>query len=70
MTARIQPIADINQRANQALIGELGVVDTIRFLNQFRAGRGDYTIDRTALFEEMTAKDIIAEIKSRRTEGA
>jgi hypothetical protein len=41
MTVRIQPIAGINQRAHQALIGELGVVDTIRFLNQFRAGSGD-----------------------------
>jgi hypothetical protein len=69
MTVRIQPIADINLRANQALIGELGVVDTIRFLNQFRAGSGDYTVERESLFRDMTAIEIIAEIKSRRTEG-
>ena len=67
MTVRIQPIADINQRANQALIGELGVVDTIRFLNQFRAGSAYYTVERESLFRDMTAKEIIAEIKSRRT---
>jgi hypothetical protein len=67
MTVRIQSIADINLRANQALIGELGVVDTIRFLNQFRAGSGDYSVERESLFRDMTAKEIIAEIKSRRT---
>ena len=70
MTVRIQPIADINQRANQALIGELGVVDTIHFLNQFRAGNRDYTVERDSLFRDMTAEEIIAEIKSRRTGGA
>ena len=69
MTVRIQPIADINQRANQALLGELGVADTIRLINQFRAGSGDYTVERESLFQDMTAKEIIAEIKSRRTEG-
>jgi hypothetical protein len=69
MTVRINPISEINQRANDVLIGELGVVDTIRFLNQFRAGSGDYTSEREYLFQDMTAKDIIAEIKSRRTEG-
>lgn len=69
MTVRINPIAEINQRANQALIGALGVVDTIRFLNQFRAGSGDYTAERECLFQDMTAKDIIAEIKSRRSQS-
>ncbi|WP_295590173.1 hypothetical protein, partial [uncultured Lamprocystis sp.] len=63
MTVRIQPIADINLRANQALIGELGVVETIRFLNQVRAGSGDYTVERESLFRDMTAREIIAEIK-------
>lgn len=70
MTARIEPISEINHRANQALIGALGVVDTIRFLNQFRAGSGNYTLERESLFQDMTAKEIIAEIKSRRTGGA
>lgn len=70
MTVRIEPISEINHRANQALIGALGVVDTIRFLNQFRAGSGNYTLERESLFQDLTAKEIIAEIKSRRTGGA
>ncbi|AUB79687.1 hypothetical protein [Candidatus Thiodictyon syntrophicum] len=67
MTACIHPIAEINQRAKDALIREVGVIDTIRFLNQFRAGSGDYTAERASLFRDMTASEIIAEIKSRRT---
>jgi hypothetical protein len=70
MMARIQPISEIDRRAKDALIREVGVVDTIRFLNQFRAGNGDYTAERESLFKGMTAKEIIAQIKSRRSEGA
>jgi hypothetical protein len=69
MTVRISPISEINQRANDTLIGELGLVDTIRFLSQFRAGSGDYAAERDHMFQNMTANDIIAQIKSRRTEG-
>ncbi len=47
-----------------------GIVDTIRFLNQFRAGHGDYTAERERLFQGMSAKDIISEIKARRKTGA
>ena len=39
MSVRIQPIAALTHRATHALIQELGVVDAIRFLNQFRAGQ-------------------------------
>jgi hypothetical protein len=70
MTARIEPISEINHLANQALIGALGVFDAIRSLHQFRAGSGDYALERESLFQDMTAKEIIAEIKSRRTGGA
>jgi len=36
MTVRIHPIFEVNRRAKGALIREVGVVDTLRFLNQFR----------------------------------
>jgi hypothetical protein len=59
MTVRIQPIADINLRANLALIGKLGVVATIRFLHQFCAGSGDDTVERESQFQDITAAEII-----------
>lgn len=68
MTTRIHPISEINQRAKEVLVKEIGVVDTVRFLNQFRVGNGNYTAERDSLFKEMTARQIIAEIKARRTQ--
>ena len=60
MSAQLQPIAQVTQRATDVLIKELGVVDTIRFLNQFRAGSGNYTAERTELFQGLSVKDIAA----------
>ncbi len=70
MTTHLQPISEVTQRATNALIREIGVVDTIRFLNQFRAGAGNYTIERDQLFKGMSVKDIIREIKGQRKAGA
>jgi len=67
---KLQPIADVTLRATNALIKEIGVVDTIRFLNQFRAGTGNYTIERQRLFEGMSVKDITDEIKAQRKKKA
>ena len=46
MTVHIEPIARLSDRARRALIEELGVIDTMRFLHQFRAGGGNYTAER------------------------
>ena len=66
MSVQIQPLKEITSRAQNALIRELGVVDTLRFLSQFRAGSGDYTTEREELFKAESVKSIVAEIKSRR----
>ena len=66
MSAQIQPISELTYRATNALIKEFGVVDTIRFLNQFRAGSGNYTMEREQLFRGMSVKDIVKEIKAQR----
>ncbi|HSR53215.1 MAG TPA: hypothetical protein VLV83_20515 [Acidobacteriota bacterium] len=69
MTAQIQTISVVNQRATDALIREIGIVNTIRFLNQYRAGSGDYTAERDQLFQGMSVKDIIDDIKTQREGG-
>ena len=66
MNAHLEPIAQVTQRATDALVKELGVVDTIRFLGQFRTGSGDYTVQREKLFREMSVTDITHEIRARR----
>jgi hypothetical protein len=57
---------DINIKAIALLNSKLGTVDTIRFLNQFTTGFGDYTEERKAIFDAMSLDDIVAEIKARR----
>lgn len=70
MSVYIQPLAEITSRARNALIQELGVVDTLRFLNQFRAGSGDYTTEREQLFKDESVKSIAAGIKAQRNADA
>lgn len=70
MSVHIQPLAEITGRARNALIQELGVVDTLRFLNQFRAGSGDYTTEREQLFKGESVKSVVASIKAQRNGDA
>ncbi len=42
-----------------ALIREVGVTDTARFLHQFGAGYGDYTAERAALFGHLSLDEVI-----------
>jgi len=47
------------------LMKEIGVVNTVRFLNQFTMGYGDYTAERDALFADLTLDDVLAAMKQR-----
>ncbi len=66
MTVHIEPIAQLTDRARHALIERLGVIDTMRFMHQFRAGAGNYTTEREQLFKDQSVKSILAGIKARR----
>ena len=65
MNAVIQPLSEVNQRAKNILIQELGAVDAMRFLNQFQVGNGDYTAERGQLFKDDTVKTIVAGIRAQ-----
>lgn len=66
MTVDVKPLAEITHDALRVLYKEIGVVDTVRFINQFTVGYGDYTEERERLFGDLTLADIIAGIKDRR----
>lgn len=66
MSQHIQPLSALTGRATQALIQELGVIDTLRFLHQFRTGSGNYTLDRQQLLAGETVESIVSAIKARR----
>lgn len=44
----------------------MGVVDTIRFLNQFSVGRGDYTKERENWLGDISLDDAISQIKAEK----
>jgi hypothetical protein len=69
MSAVIRPIADVDRRAREILIRELGIVDALRFLGQFQTGSGDYTAERGKWLDELSLEDVVSEIKGRRRKG-
>ena len=68
MTVQTRPLADVTRRAIEVLTRELGAADTLRFVNQFTTGLGDYTAEREHLFGEATLEQIIGAIQSRASE--
>ncbi|RMF02741.1 MAG: hypothetical protein D6768_07525 [Chloroflexi bacterium] len=67
MVTQTKPLAEITQEAIKVLFQTLGVVNTIRFINQFTTGYGNYTEERDALFGDKTLDDIISEIRLDRS---
>lgn len=49
-------------------IAETFPIPTVRFLNQFTVGYGNYTEERNQLFEDLTLDGIITEIRRGRAQ--
>ena len=63
MNVEMKPMALVNENATKALVQEIGAVDTIRFINQFSTGHGNYTEERRAMVDSMTLEDILSGIE-------
>jgi len=59
-------IAEVNRRAEAILMQQLGVADTLRFLNQFSCGVGDYTVERHEWLDAFSLDDVIQDIETNR----
>ena len=70
MTTETKSVAEVTSRAIELLARELGAADTLRFVNQFTNGYGDYTAERDTLFGEMSLDDIVSQIKGSASENA
>ena len=66
MIVEARPLVDITQEAIKILFQKLGTVNTIRFLNQFTIGYGDYMEEREELFGHLTLDEMINDIKQHR----
>lgn len=62
MTVETRPLAEITQVALRLLYRDLGIVNTVRFLNQFTTGFGNYTEERRALIENQTFDEVLADV--------
>ncbi len=56
------PLAELNQQIIQLLYKEVGIVNTLRFLQQYQLGYGNYVENRHALFDGMSIDDLSDEI--------
>ncbi|HNT73696.1 MAG TPA: hypothetical protein PKH77_01615 [Anaerolineae bacterium] len=70
-TAAVQmkPLAEITQDAIRVLCQALGIVDTVRFVNQFTIGYGNYTEEREELFADLTLDEIVTAIRHKQTQA-
>jgi hypothetical protein len=66
MNIQTKSLMAITEEAIRVLCKESGVVNTVRFLNQFTTGNGNYTEQRDQLFDGATVSKIVSEIKRTR----
>lgn len=63
MTSQTKSLSQITQQAIEVLFKEIGIVSTVRFLNQFSIGYGNYTEERDALFQDLTLDEILQQMQ-------
>jgi hypothetical protein len=66
MIIQARPVSEISRRATHILFKEMGVVDTIRFFNQFSMGQGDYTREREKWLGDLSLDEAVSQIKSQK----
>ncbi|MBT8367531.1 MAG: hypothetical protein KJP23_22800 [Deltaproteobacteria bacterium] len=66
MNTETKPLSEISRRATHILVKEMGVVEIIRFLNQFSISQGDYTKERERWRGDINLNDAISQIKAVR----
>lgn len=68
MTIQEKALSEITKDALEVLSKEIGIANTIRFINQFAMGYGNYTQERERIFEDMTLEELLSEIKKMRNQ--
>jgi hypothetical protein len=63
MSVQPKPLSQITQEAIAILSKEIGIANTLRFLNQFSTGYGNYTEERETLFKDLTLDEILQQMK-------
>jgi hypothetical protein len=69
MSVQPKPLSELTQQAIDILFKEIGIVNTVRFLNQFTIGYGDYTEERESLLKDLTLDEIVEAARKAREKG-
>lgn len=69
MSVQPKPLSELTQQAIDILFKEIGIVNTVRFLNQFTTGYGDYTEERESLLKDLTLEEIVEAARKVREKG-
>jgi hypothetical protein len=69
MKIQTKSLNNINQEAITLLCQQMGLVNTVRFINQFTTGYGNYTEEREQLFANLSLDDVALEIDEMRNQG-
>lgn len=64
MSLKTRPLTEITQDGLRVLYQELGLTNTVRFLNQFTAGLGNYTEERRDLLKDLTLDEALADLRA------
>ena len=64
MITQTNNLSEITQQSIEVLFKEVGIANTIRFLNQFSTGYGNYTEERENFFEDLTLNEVLAKFKN------
>lgn len=64
MSSQTKSLNEITQQAIQVLSKEIGIANTVRFLNQFSTGYGNYTEERESLFKDLTLDEILKRMQN------
>lgn len=62
MSVQPKSLSQITQDAIAILMKEIGIANTLRFLNQFSTGFGNYTEERETLFKDLTLDEILQQM--------
>jgi hypothetical protein len=60
---------DIRREGCRALLERLGPVGAIRFIQQYDAGRGDYTAERKSWLGDLTIDEVLEKERDQNSES-
>jgi len=66
MVRKSMTLHEIRREGVQALLDRLGPAGTVRFLQQYELGRGDYTKERHRWLDGVTIDEVVKDIERRR----